>query len=372
MEPQIPGEKVTFRERVLATFQRQKPHPIVWQPRLEEWYGANQRKGTLPERYRKMTFLDLNRDLNCSVRPYGYFNPMLRFWHDEGDLQITVEQRPNEEIVYWKTPKGILRSRNLRTDLSLYTVEHWIKGVDDLPVMEYILRTMHGELDMAVYERGCQEVGDLGEPMIYLARIPIQRLFIEFIGFEQTILMLYDYPREMERFIRIIEEVDDLQYELAKQSPITIINFGDNVHSDMLPPPLFEKWALPYYQRRTEELHQAGKFVYPHWDGSIKPLLPYLKDIDFDGVEALTPLPQGDVTLEEMKAAMGDKILLDGIPAVLFLDDVSYAEVEAFTKKMLEMFAPNLILGISDELSPIGDIEKVRTISGIVDSFGAL
>ena len=90
----------------------------------------------------------------------------------------------------------------------------------------------------------------------------------------------------------------------------------------------------------------------------------------FDGFEALTPLPQGDVTLEEMKDALGDKsILLDGIPATHFLPQTSYQELEKFTLKMLDLFSPNLILGISDEISPPGDIEKVRLVSEIVKDY---
>ncbi len=40
---------------------------------------------------------------------------------------------------------------------------------------------------------------------------------------------------------------------------------------------------------------------------------------DLDGIEAITPQPQGDVTLEEIKEALSDDMfLLDGIPAILF------------------------------------------------------
>jgi hypothetical protein len=62
-------------------------------------------------------------------------------------------------------------------------------------------------------------------------------------------------------------------------------------------------------------LHGHGKFVHIHVDGYAKPLLPLLKLSGLDGVEALTPKPAGDFTLEEMKAALGDEmVVLDGIP----------------------------------------------------------
>ncbi len=104
-------------------------------------------------------------------------------------------------------------------------------------------------------------------------------------------------------------------------------------------------------------------------DGSLKALLPLINEAGFDGIEAATPLPQGDVTLEELKAALGDTILLDGIPAILFLPQYSAEELLDFATRVLDMFAPNLILGISDELPPPADIEKVRLVAQLVEDY---
>jgi hypothetical protein len=38
------------------------------------------------------------------------------------------------------------------------------------------------------------------------------------------------------------------------------------------------------------------------------------------------------VTLEEMKAAIGDMVILDGIPAVMFMDTFSREELVTTTK----------------------------------------
>jgi len=70
-----------------------------------------------------------------------------------------------------------------------------------------------------------------------------------------------------------------------------------------------------------------------------------------------------------LKDAIGDTILIDGIPMLLFLPHYSYEELEEFTKKVLNSFSPNLILGISDEISPPGDIEKIKCVLQIVEAF---
>ena len=104
-------------------------------------------------------------------------------------------------------------------------------------------------------------------------------------------------------------------------------------------------------------------------DGSLKDLLPYLADLPFDGLEALTPKPQGDVTLEELQEAIGNKILLDGIPSVIFLPQYSLSYVKDFTRKILDMFSPNLIVGVSDEMPPNGDMRKLEIIGKMVKQY---
>ena len=37
--------------------------------------------------------------------------------------------------------------------------------------------------------------------------------------------------------------------------------------------------------------------------------------------------------------------------------------------EILELFAPNLILGISDEISSTGDMERIRLVGKIVDEY---
>ena len=66
--------------------------------------------------------------------------------------------------------------------------------------------------------------------------------------------------------------------------------------------------------------------------------------------------------LEEIKEALGERVLLDGIPAVLFLQYYPLKELEDFTKKVVDTFYPHLILGVSDEVPPDSDIERVRMV----------
>jgi hypothetical protein len=100
--------------------------------------------------------------------------------------------------------------------------------------------------------------------------------------------------------------------------------------------------------------------VHSHWDGNSAQILPYLRESGLDAIESLTPEPMCDMTLEDIKGAVGDTMVcLDLIPAIFFLSHHDTGEVLEFTRRVIDMFAPRLILGISDEISQIGQIEKV-------------
>jgi uroporphyrinogen-III decarboxylase len=173
--------------------------------------------------------------------------------------------------------------------------------------------------------------------------------------------------KKLERLAELIHaknKIDDEIYEVVGNSPIKIINFGDNIDCNLLPPNLFKQYALPYYKKRTKQLKYKAKYTHSHWDGSVKTLLPFAKDTGLDGIEAITPRPQGDVTLEEIRENIPENmILLDLIPAILFLPQYKNQELERCLENIYELFGNRLVLGISDELPPDADIEKVRFVS---------
>jgi len=357
---------MTLRERVEAVFDGRRPDRVPWQPRCEEWFVWHQKRNSLPRQFQNASMIDFYRELGCSVRPYWLFNPAIQIEYDGVDIEYVNEE--NTEIIRYRTVKGTLVQKNLKTDLLWAIREFPVKSVKDISILEQMLLSQRVKFERQAYDEGLQQLNDLSVPMIFIPRTPLQRLFIEYLGYERTIFFLQDHPQKMEHLINVIMETDDLLFDVVIKCPIQVINFGDNVDSNMLSPQLFEKYLLDYYQRRCAELHAAGKFVFPHWDGCVKPLLPYLRDIDFDGVEALTPLPQGDVTLAEVREAMPQRmVLIDGIPATHFLAQTSFDELETFVREIIDMFGDKLILGISDELSPTGDITKVRFISELVE-----
>lgn len=350
-----------WREMVQAVFRGEDPGGIVWQPRMEFWYEFNKKRGTLPDRLKGASLMDLYDELHASVR---YFTNPLREVY--GKVEHTSEITETHMRRRWVTPVGELTDafRLTHLGLSFYPEEHKIKRIEDLRTYLYILQDTRYEFDHEAYGRECAVAGDRGLPQFFYRRTPLQNLIIEQMGFEQTIYAIEDHPDEVDAFLAAAEQADDSLYDLLCSCPVPVLNLGENIDSNLDPPPIFSERIAPYHRRRTDQLRAAGKYSYVHMDGSLKSLLPILTQGGWDGIEAPTPVPQGDVTVEEIKEALGDDvILLDGIPALLFLPSWPEADLYACTGRILELFKRSrLILGISDEPPPDADFERMARL----------
>jgi len=346
---------------------------IIWQPRILCWLDDKLRAGRpLPEKYAGMSLPEIYRSLRCSNRIYDFNACFIS--HEDPAVRLTVEQDDDGRIEETaQTPVGTQKAIYQRSANSTYLhhVKWPIADEADMAVATWREARRTWTWDQEKYDELLEMWAGLGAPTIYMPRVTAQMLYIDQMGVEGGVFALSDYPDTCQGYFEALSANQQRLIEMINRSPIEIVNFGDNLHAGTLPPAFFEKYVLPVYQRRTELLHAAGKFVHAHWDGDCGPLLPYARDTGLDGIEAITPRPQGDVSLEQTKQALGDMWLLDGIPAIYFDETFSEQTLKDCARKVIDLFAPNLILGISDEISSTGDIERIRIVGEIVDDYNA-
>ncbi len=347
---------------------------IIWQPRIGCWYTDKQFAGEpFPAPYTGMDLWEIYRELDCSARLYQYNACYRRIEHPAIE---TVERELNEtdtEIVV-HTPVGVQVTvrRRMLSNWHYLTVKWPIETEEELKVATWREENTTWAWDQAKYDELQVTVGDLGAPTMYMPRMNVQDLYINQMGVAAGIYAIYDWTDTVEAYFSALEGSHDRLIDVIVDSPIEIINFGENIHASTLSPELFHKYHLPACQRRCERLHAANKFVSSHWDGDTRPLLPYAQETGLDAIEAITPQPQGDVTLDEIKAALGDTIfLLDGIPAVYFDETFSVDTLVECVHRLIDLFAPRLVLGISDEISSTGDLDRVKVVGEIVDAYNA-
>ncbi len=347
---------------------------VLWQPRILCWYDDRMFSGVgLPAPYTGMKPRELYQALGCSNRIYDY-NAAVRRVEDATIRRRTEVLDPLRKKNIIETPVGtvyeIMRSNS--SNYGVYNEKWYVEDEDDLRVMIYVEAHSRWEWNQQGYDDTLAYWGENGEGSIYFPRVSVQCLYNELTGVENGVFALYDFPDVCEEYFRVKHENEmDFCRTLVK-SPLEWINFGDNVHCGTLPPELFEKYVLPEYQARTEILRAGGKYSFAHWDGDVGAILKYAKETGLNGIEAITPKPQGDVTIEEVKAALGDEVdWIDGIPAILFDERYPVSVLKETAQKLIDLFAGHLILGISDEMSSTGDIERIKIVGEIVDDHNA-
>ncbi len=346
---------------------------VIWQPRVGAWVTDRLFAGeALPAPYEGLTMPEIYRALGCSNRVYD-FNACFRSREDPAVRVTHNELSKTDFEVVTETPVGRQRARYRRSENNPWArpIDYPISDEAEMRVAIWREERRTWHWDQGAYERLAEEWSGLGAPTMYMPRTTVQSLYIDTMGVEAAVLALLDYPDVCEAYFAALEASAERLIEVINASPIEIVNFGDNVHAGTLSPALFEKHVLGAYQRRAELLHRGGKFVHAHWDGDCGPLLPYARETGLDGIEAITPRPQGDVTLRETKEALGDMFLIDGIPAVYFDATYSVETLLDCARECIELFAPNLVLGISDEISSTGDIERIRLVGDLVAEYNA-
>jgi hypothetical protein len=363
-------EIMTNKELNLRIFEGSEIPRVLFQPRLEPWFVWHRQFGLLPEPYRDMGLAEFYDELDVSMRyVYGYNtmpDPVRKTYSPRVNTQVHCTAE--EKVTTVNTPCGDLVTKARMTIDGVWRVVQFpVKGPDDFDKIEWLFDNTAYSFSKEDFAKGAALVGDRGEPQFWVPPSPYQALCLELMRFEDFIFALSDSPRRVEKVMAAIDRSYDGLYEqIIAADGIRIVNFGENIHAHLTSGRYFEEYHIPFYQKRAGQLKAADIYTHIHIDGHFKALLKYLRHLPFDGLEALTPLPQGDVSLEEIKEHIGDKILLDGIPAVLFMPTFSQDAVAECVEKLVDLFHPRLVLGISDELPQGADatgIDKVKWIA---------
>jgi hypothetical protein len=376
-------------DAMMAVYEGCEGLPLVFQPRLRHWFDVNHNAGTLPERYQGMYLDEVYRDLG--VAPREVWGPRRIGSELSGYFALNVVE--GDEVEVWtrrmegyegmkeddylvteiRTPAGTLRQVQRYTEhgTSLMNVEYFLKGLDDLKVFEHALGERNYGWDQNRYQWGKRRYGDAIPLRANLERSPLMWLIVGIMGFKRTVTMIWKHPQEMKEFMGVLEAEHVKQIEAYRGKPVAELSFGDNMHQDLSPPPYFRQYVISFYQRVMPRVHAQGMVATSHFDGYLKQLLPLVGETGLDGLECVTPLPQGDVTLAEMREGMGDMFLRDGIPAVHMCPWTPVETLESHVRELIEAFYPRLILGVSDLLPANGDVERVRIVNDIVKEFNA-
>ncbi|HOZ48333.1 MAG TPA: uroporphyrinogen decarboxylase family protein [Candidatus Hydrogenedentes bacterium] len=102
-----------------------------------------------------------------------------------------------------------------------------------------------------------------------------------------------------------------------------------------LPTEFFREMVVPGASAAAAILDEGGIFLRLHSHGRVREALPMIVAIGAKGVDPLEPPPDGDITLAEVKALYGDRLVLFGNTELKVLEHSSADEVRACVRAQM-------------------------------------
>ncbi len=304
----------------------------------------------------------------CRNRGMGinwYRPPHIERMHDVeiAERQATLSGRPVARRTY-TTPLGSVYVDEYREpgtgqwhgqrswkDVSPWLLSRLIKDPGDYEVVNYIVEHTEYIADYFPIEQAQDWLGDDGCVIAALPHSPMQTLMIDWVGSEGGRFYFHheDHRDLVEELYRTICKSREALYKIAANSPAKMVMCGDNIDGLLVDPRLFKAYFMPEYDKAGEILHQNGKLMLVHMDGSLKVLKDLIAVTPIDVVEAVHPPPMGDLPIGEALSSWKDKAVWVGFPAAIYA--LGPKAVIEYTLELLREVVPGerLVIEMSTE-----------------------
>lgn len=392
---------MTHRQRMLAAICGEPTDQIPWAPRMDLWMISNRAKGTLPPEFVGKNMVQVAEELGVACHAVGSDSTLpggrdsrLRGLgvdnHQDYPYRVELNSLPIETSddgvdlrMAIETPAGpvfthLHRSAQMARDgISLPFVKSYaIESPDDFDAVGDVFEHLEVIPTPDAYRSFQQRVGDNG---LAVARGPVSaspmHLILHELSAMQNFFYLYADAREgLRRLAKHMEPFFEAALEAVLASDAEAVFWGGNYDQDVTWPPFFEEEITPWLKRVSERLHAAGKYLLTHTDGENKALLPLYPACGFDIAESVCPAPMTRCTLAEIREGMGPTTtVFGGIPSVALLPN--FMPDDQFEAHMDTLFSSigagdHLILGVSDNVPPEADMDRLAEVKRRVEMFG--
>ena len=366
---------MTLRERLAAVLKGEAPDVVPWFTDMTYWHHGQAQAGKLPERYAGGDgLLQLHRDLGVGV--YLFTPPLVRIEHDP-DLfrweSFPVDERCTRTVV--TSPEGTLEgaAKACPDSASHAILEYPLKTADDLRVIRAWYEGMSVAPNYDEVLAWDESLGGDGYGMPLIPRTPLATLAAQWAGLTNLSYIIADAPDQFEETLGVMRRCEDEMFRLYAESPCPALEIGENLSAEAMGG-LWRRYSRDYYRERLDLLHARGKKVGCHIDGTLGRLLGELAEVGIDFPESVVPAPVGDLTLGEIRDAVGpETIIWGGVPAAMFAPPFDADWVLDFVREVVDVLGAEgrLVLAGADQVPPNGDVDLVRRIGELLEEIGS-
>lgn len=365
---------MTLRERLAAVLDGRVPDAVPWYTDMTYWHHGHAQAGTLPEQYRGGDgLLQLHRDLGVGV--YLFTPPLVRIECDP-DLfrweNTPIDDRHSRTLV--TSPEGTLEgvTKACPDSASTAILEYPLKTADDLRVIRAWYEGTVFAPNYDEVQEWDESLGGDGFAVPLIPRTPLATLAAQWAGLMNLAYIIADAPDEFEETLEVMRRCEDEMFRLYAESPCPALEIGENLSAEAMGG-LWRRYSRDYYRERLDLLHAHGKKIGCHIDGTLGKLLGDLADVGIDFPESVVPAPVGDLTLSEIRDAVGpETIIWGGVPSAMFAEPFETEWVLDFVREAVDVLGTDgrLVLAGADQVPPNGDVDLVRRIGELLEEIG--
>jgi len=393
---------VTHRERMRAAIRGEPSDRMPWAPRLDLWYNAHKRAGTLPAKYRHASlrqmcddlgwgfhavvpdFRDLRGPADDVDRALGIYNLRMMPYQTVLDgVGRTRRVEGDRTVVDYETPHGTLQTVTLydeamrKAGISItHVLGYPFKSAADYAAVGYLFENARVVSQHDGYEEFAAGVGDLGLPVAWVtaAASPMHWIQRELMPLDLFFYEMHDHPDELARLASQIEVYWRRLVEVVCECPAEVVLVGANYDATVTYPPFFAEHIEPWLRGFARALHARGKCLLTHTDGENTGLLAHYLASEIDVADSVCPAPMTKLSFREVRDTFAGRItIMGGIPSVALLSNtMTAAQFDRFVDEFFEQVGvgDHLILGVSDTTPPAAEFERLVQIAERVEAFG--
>ena len=300
---------------MLAAIAGQPNDRIPWAPRLDLWYRANKRAGTLPPKYRDASLMQITDDARMGFHAVVPDFRDLRGIEDDVDralgiynlrtmpcrtvlenVERSVRVDGDRTFVECKTPAGTVSTTVLYDEAmrsagaSLTHIEsHAFKDAADYDALGFIFENARVEPNYGGYQEFADRVGERGIAVAFvsLAASPMHLIQRELMPLDVFFYEMHDRPDEIALLARRVGSYWDRVLATARRCPADVVFLGANYDAAVTYPPFFQQHILPSLKAFGRELHARGKHLLTHTDGENSGLLQHYLDSEIDVADSI-------------------------------------------------------------------------------------
>ena len=357
---------VNHREHVLAALRGEKTDRIPWLPEINAFFAEHQTAAMGLDRPELDPAIRIALEMNAaSFLAAPFIEEQLP---TDVDKQIT--ETNGEILERITTPYGTLQSRQVYNSSATthYRHEYLIKGPQDYKAFEYYYNSRRFISDPDGFRSALDPIIDFGIVALAIPATPYMDCIMLHVGIENTMLQLFDHRKEFLALLDAMHQKNIEYLRLLLDAPIIdIIRPLEDTSSMLSSPDTFEQICKPHLQDYADIIHSRGHLFVPHMCGHLEAMLPRMRDLDIDGIEAVTPPPTGNCTARMVRDELGtDKIIIGGFDPTNF----ALKSPQELRQAVLDSVAPmrndpRYIFG-HEEISPAARWDNVRIVPDIL------